>query len=353
MLGVVPILLTGFQLAALVHSHSLAVDFRSGPWVAGHSLFAGHSPYLPANSPGLSGIAFVYPAVAAVLLAPFSLLAQGAAGMTFTALSIAAILLTLRVLEVKDWRVYGVCLLWPPVIAGWETANVTLVLGLGIAFLWRYRSHPVVAGALVAVLVSLKPFLWPLALWLLATKRYRALGHAVVLGLGMNLIAWAVLGFDQILRYEKLMISLARIEENRGYSLIALMLNRGVERPLAYAVMLSVSALVAAACLVVGRRGNSRLAFALCIATCLLATPISWLHYFALLAIPLAISRPRLSALWLVPVLFQFPTVGPSTWQIVITLAVGVSITAVALMRPWPTRRPHYGTDSPAVLVGT
>lgn len=352
-LGVLPVLLTALQFQALVHQHSLAVDFRSGPWVAGHSLFAGHSPYLAANSPQLTGINFVYPAVAALLLAPFSLLSQGAAGATFTLLNIAAILLTLRVLEVKDWRVYGACLLWPSVIAGWETANITLLLGLGIAVLWRYRAHPAVAGAMVALLISLKLFLWPVALWLIATKRYRALGHAVVFGLGMNLLAWGLLGFNQIIRYEKLIVALTHVEENRGYSLMALMLNRGVERPVAFAVMLGVSALAAVACIVVGRRGDSRLAFALCIATCLLVTPISWLHYFAVLAIPLALSRPRLSVLWLVPVLFQFPTVGPSTWQIVITLAVGVSITAVALLPAGRTRRQLYEADSSGVLVGT
>jgi len=33
----------------------------------------------------------------------------------------------------------------------------------------------------------------------------------------------------------------------------------------------------------------------------LVLTPILWLHYLVLLLVPIALARPRLSALWLVP----------------------------------------------------
>jgi hypothetical protein len=148
----------------------------------------------------------------------------------------------------------------------------------------------------------------------------------------MNLVAWGLLGFDQIARYQDLVVALAKNQETRGYSLVALMSDYGIGRQWAHGVMLGVAVLIAGVCLAVGRRGGGRPTFALCVATCLVATPISWLHYFALLVIPLALARPRLSALWLVPLLFQFPTVGPSAQQTAITFALAAAITAVAMM---------------------
>ena len=44
-----------------------------------------------------------------------------------------------------------------------------------------------------------------------------------------------------------------------------------------------------------------RRSFSLAIATALVASPIVWLDYFALTAVPLAIARPRLSWIWFVP----------------------------------------------------
>ena len=43
--------------------------------------------------------------------------------------------------------------------------------------------------------------------------------------------------------------------------------------------------------------------FVLFVAAALLLSPIVWLDYYAILAVPLAIVRPRLSVLWLLPLL--------------------------------------------------
>ena len=37
-------------------------------------------------------------------------------------------------------------------------------------------------------------------------------------------------------------------------------------------------------------------------------TPIMWLHYLVLLMVPLALTRPRFSALWLVPLAAVVPS---------------------------------------------
>ena len=52
-----------------------------------------------------------------------------------------------------------------------------------------------------------------------------------------------------------------------------------------------------------GRRGEDLRSFTLALAASLALTPIVWLHYLVLLLVPLAIARPRFSAIWLVPLL--------------------------------------------------
>ena len=53
---------------------------------------------------------------------------------------------------------------------------------------------------------------------------------------------------------------------------------------------------------VLGRRGDDSHAFACAIVATLALSPVLWLHYLVLLSVPLAICRPRFSAIWLVPI---------------------------------------------------
>ena len=61
----------------------------------------------------------------------------------------------------------------------------------------------------------------------------------------------------------------------------------------AWALWLAAGLAVLMAGVVVSLRGDERRGFALLIAASLLLTPIVWLHYFAMLLVPLAIARPR------------------------------------------------------------
>ena len=49
-----------------------------------------------------------------------------------------------------------------------------------------------------------------------------------------------------------------------------------------------------------GAEGDRR-ALTLALAAGVVATPILWLHYLVLLVVPIALARPRLSALWFAP----------------------------------------------------
>ena len=70
----------------------------------------------------------------------------------------------------------------------------------------------------------------------------------------------------------------------------------------AWALWLAVGLAVLVAGVIVAIRGDEQRAFALLIAASLVLTPIVWLHYFAILIVPLAIARPRFDLTWLLPV---------------------------------------------------
>jgi hypothetical protein len=302
--GLLPVVVVVFSLSGGSGIH-YAGDFHLSFWPAGQRVLHGASPYLEPDAPEVAkAIAFVYPAVGALLLAPFAALPRELGDAVFTLLNLAAVLLTLRALDVRDWRVYGATLLCLPVLSGWLVGNVTLLLGLGIALMWRYRDRPLAAGALAAAIVSFKVFLWPLAIWLLATRRYAAFAWMTACGLAMNLVAWSILGFDEIGRYRALLRSLADHRDDLGYSLISIALREGVTRGAAYGVAAVLAAAVAAACVVAGRRGRQHGALAIALAICLLLTPIVQVHYYALLLVPLAIAAPRIALVWVLPLAF-------------------------------------------------
>lgn len=333
--GLLPLAMIAGALAGAVagsYETHYAGDFHYSYWPAGQRVLDGATPYVDPDAPEVTqAIAFVYPALGALLLAPFSLIPREVADAVFTLLNIAAVPLMLYVLRVRDWRLYGAALLCLPVLSAWLVGNVTLFLALGLALLWRHRDHAVAAGVLAAVLVSFKVFLWPLGLWLLATRRYVAIGWAIASGLAINLVAWGIIGFDEVGRYRSLLSALADEREDLGFSVVSVALREGIARSPAYALALLLTAAAAAACVVAGRRGRDHGSLALAVAVCLLATPVVQLHYFALLLVPLALARPRLGVAWMLPLAFwACPPEGPA-WQAALALALAAAIVVVCL----------------------
>src|SRR5207237_8116700 len=84
------------------------------------------------------------------------------------------------------------------------------------------------------------------------------------------------------------------------------------------------------------RSSGDRTTLAAAVASALIATPILWTHYLVLLLAPITIARPRLAALWLLP-LVLWATPHPESlgvvWRIVLVLAV-IGLVAVRAVRP-------------------
>ncbi len=329
-----PAALTLYVVYIMLKFHAVAPDFEREFWAASHRVILGLSPYDKGWMNIGGGVAYPYPALTALLFIPFALLGQGLAAALFTGLNIAAVFMILRLLEVSDRRVYGIALIWPMVIEAWQAGNLTLVLALGSALMWRKRDNPVIAGALVAVMISLKPFVWPLGLWLLATRRFAAAGYALLAGVVVNAFAWGVLGFNQLHAYNSVVNAVTTVMWRRGYEPAAIALHMGAGRSLAFAIGAVVAIVVAIAVLYVGLHGDSRSALVLAIALALLATPVLWTHYFALLLVPLALARPRLGWLWFLPLVTWVCPVNPAPWQGFVALGVCAIIIVACLRKP-------------------
>ncbi len=321
-------------------------DFRVF-WHAGKDVLAGHSPYPPPDPSLLAHqSSFVYPPETALAFAPLSLLPYQLAAGLFFALLVACLLSTLWVLEVRDWRCYGAAVLFAPVVSAITNGTLSCVLALGVALAWRYRdSWPRVAAAVAGVVV-LKVFLWPLALWLVATRRFAAAAAAAIGGALVTFVSWAVLGFAGLSDYPHLLRLLADAEQAEGYSPIALGLSLGLPASTARAVTLALGALVLAGMfLVARRREGDRDALTLAIAASLLLSPIVWLHYFVLLLVPLALARSRLSPAWvLLPLPFWFSSTNGQSHghaaSIALALAAACALLLVSMSGGWRLRRP-------------
>lgn len=316
--GPLALLLLAVLLWAALHRSGLAYDFRYAYWHAGHDVLTGHSPYSWTTAQFRDGFAFVYPALSALVFAPWSWLPVGVGSVLLTFVCVGLLPLTLWTLGVRDWRVYGITTIWAPAVGGWVTANESLFLMFGLACLWRWRSRPLVAGLLTAVMVSLKPMMWPLALWLLATRRWRASAYGLVAGLLINLAAWWVVGFGQIGAFLHASRISTDLQWQRGYGIPAVLGHFGAGRTLGLAAMLVAAALLVAAVAHTGFvRRNEVAALTLAVALACVASPLVWGHYLVLVLVPLALVRPRLDWVWACPLLLWIcaePASVP-TWQ--------------------------------------
>jgi Glycosyltransferase family 87 len=303
-----------------------AFDFHTF-WHSGRDVLNGHSPYsasLPAVAHMDTFRPFVYPAPAALAMIPFSALPYGVANALWFVVGLAAVVGALRLLGVRDWRCYGALLAWPAVWSSLVNGAISALLVLGCAALWRYRDRAYVAGTIVAALVVFKLYLWPLGVWLLVTRRWRAGATSVAVAAAATFGAWAAIGFAGFRGYPHVLGRLTELVGPNSYSPYALFRALGAGPTAAQLMMFACGVVVLAAALVVARRGE-RSGFVLAIAASLSLTPIVWPHYLALAAVAVALAWPNLSPAWIVPMALWF--VLPS-WSNGHPLVIGGAIAA-------------------------
>jgi len=317
--------------AAAISDDSIATDLRQF-YGAAEAILDGDNPYAATGTTEWGG-PYPYPPLPALSAVPLTPLPFDAAGVLVMAVLVGAALATLRVLDVRDWRCYGLALLWPPVLSAVQTGNVTLWFGLAAALAWRYRDRLLASSTSVGLTLAVKFFLWPLVVWQAATRRVAAAALSVVLGAGILLLSWAVVGFAGLVDYPDL---LRRLEDTVGedsYTLYIVGLDLGLPSVAARALWLAVGLGLLGAVVVLGRRGHERSAFLLAIAASLALTPIVWLHYFALLLAVVAIAQPRLGVVWFLPLAMVVtpgsghPTPFETAWTLaVVAVTIGLAV---------------------------
>jgi Glycosyltransferase family 87 len=292
----------------------LQFDFKGDLYLAGKAILDGRNPYqgdvvaaeadVLRSGGELGWLASPrYPPPVLLAAVPFSFLPYALAAALFMLLCAASVLLALRLLGVRDWRCIAVAAVSGASTTGVLVGNLSPLLFLGVAVVWRWRSTVWACATAVAAVIVAKLILWPLAVWLLVTRRLRAFAAMIVIAVLGTLLSWAVIGFDGITSYPHMLKNVAHLGEMRGASLVTALLQVGVPRAAARAVAMACAGILLILAWRIGRRpGGDRRAFGLCIVAALTATPVVWMHYLVLLYVPVALLSPRFSPIWLVPI---------------------------------------------------
>jgi hypothetical protein len=287
---------------------------------AAEDVRAGESPYVDPDTVGEgASTPYVYPPLLAVVLVPASALPEEVAGSSPVAVLgslalVGCLVGSLLALGVRDWRCYPVVLLYPPTLENVEYGAIGPVLALLVALGWRHRDRLAAVAGAIGTAVVLKVFLWPIVIWLAVTRRWRAALGAAGVAAGLALLSWAVIGFRGLADYPALLRSLSDLEAEESYSAFALLTTAGLPTLAARSLVVAASA----ALLVLAWRAahgaatdpeRDRRSLTFALAAGFVLTPILWLHYLVLLVVPIGLARPRLSALWLLPLtltVFEF-----------------------------------------------
>jgi Glycosyltransferase family 87 len=307
-----------------IDGDDVSVDFRTY-YEDAESVLDGSAPLSP------------YPPLIPLLVAPLTALPLEVVEVIAALLMLACIPAILWVLEVRDWRCYAATLLWAPVFSAVQTGNVSLPLTLGVALAYRWRDDAVRAGIATGVTIAAKLYLWPVALWLAARGRMRALAWTVGAAAAVSLAGWAIVGLGEAEQFGDDFQSDVESLVDRAYTITSILRDVGASPAIAYGVCWAVGA----ALLVAGARTrDDARSLTLFLAAALVLSPIVWVHYLVALLVPLALLRPRFGPLWLAPLPLWFtPVTDGTVAERVVLLGVLAAMVAACVLsrRPWPS----------------
>jgi hypothetical protein len=339
---------------------SYGFDFHGGAWRAGHDVLVGRSPYPAPDAHMLlvHGNAFITPPPLAIFAIPFSVLPFGAAVALWNVVSALAFAGALRLLNVRDWRLYVLGLCSWPFIASLVMGQPDGIFALLAAAAWRYRSSW--RGAVACgVLIAAKLLAAPLLLWLLVTKRFRMAAVAAAATLSVLCVTWGAIGFKGLASYPRLLAADARAFELRSHSAVAAVMRLGGSEQLGRFLAIFF-ALCLAFTVIRCARGSDVGAFAAALTLGLVLSPILWSHYLVLLFVPLAICNNRVNWVWLMTALFYLSPIEPppSVMQVILVLCTMSVVSVAATARPrsgrvqlLAVRAADTGAAEPSTLV--
>jgi hypothetical protein len=290
-LGVLPLAALVTMLVIGLSDDSLSADFHHEIYPQAKEMLAGRNPYPPPDFDPTVTPNLIWPPLVAYLVSPLTVLPAAAADLVMLLLGLACFALALWLVGVRDWRVYGLMAMWPQVAGEMRVSHLTAPLCLLVALAWRSRDAGIAPGLAVGFGTALKFFLWPVGVWLLARRRPAAVLVAACIAGGSLLLMLPYTGLDE---YVRTLLQLGRGFDQDSYTLFGLLVQSGASETVG-----RIAVLVAGAILLAATWRYRSLTLA--VAAALTLSPIVWLDYFALAAVPLALARPRLSAIWFLP----------------------------------------------------
>ncbi len=275
-------------------------DFRGTLWEPARAIAHGASPYPPVSEAALlTGNPALYPPLVPVLLVPLGLLPFEVVGVVWAVVLASSVVLALRYLGVSDLRCYGIALLTPLVADGIVFGNLTILVFVAACLAWSWRDRPLAVGVAIGFAIAAKLVAWPLLVWLLVTRRYRAARWSVILAAVGLFGPWLAIGFRGLADYPALLRAAEDVFGPHGFSLAATA--AAMSHPEVGVVL---CLLVAAAALAVGAtRGRDLDMFAWSTLAVALASPIAWPYTFSVLLAAVAAASPSFSLAWVL-----FPT---------------------------------------------
>jgi len=289
-LGLLPVVAIVTMFVVGFRGGPLSGDFHHELYPEAKLLLRGENPF-PGPDTAIEGSNLVWPPVAAYLVAPLTAVPVGVADVLIIGIGLACFALSLWLVGVRDWRIYGVVSLWPEFLGEMRVSHLTPVIALLVAAAWRWRDVRGFPGALVGLAVAVKFFVWPVGVWLAATRRVHDAVLAAAVAAASLLL---VLPFTSLGEYIHALSRLSKVFDQDSYNLFGLLAQAGVGDTAARIASIAAGAIL----LVAVWRYRS---LALAVAAALVISPIVWLDYFALAALPLALARPRLSPIWFLP----------------------------------------------------
>jgi hypothetical protein len=225
------------------------------------------------------------------------------------------------------------------------TSNAIPLTALLLAVAYRLRDHPVGAGVAVGAAVLVKPFAFPMLLWR-GRRQFAAAAGTVLLATSA---AWGAIGFRGVGDYPHLLSRLTEAQGTHGTAVYALATQLGSTQSAATILALVVGGVV----LLVGRGS-----FNAAVLASLLASPIEWAGYSALLYLVIAVQSPRFSPRWLIGVCY-FPTLlYTGADRPVWTITLGIAAASYVCLggyerktRGWRTRPARHEADTVTVSL--
>jgi hypothetical protein len=273
-------------------NQSLAFDFKLD---TAHRLLHGMTLY-PTSGPDAGS--YPYPPLWAMIAAPFTAISGAAAQYAAAIFCLAAILGALWIIGIRDPYCYALAMFCKPVIFAAQLGNATAVILLLTAITYRHGAKA------SGVAVAIKPYAWPMLVWSATQRGWRDLRDGLLVGAAALLIPWAVIRFDGITRYPNVVNGITDTWHGASLAL-----------PAAVGIPLTI---VALACMWL-RRADPVGSFAFATSAMLAATPILWELYLVAILLPIALRSPRVTPLWLVPIMLWWVH---GTAQLVVAFAI-------------------------------